>query len=103
MHKFTKLMLFVGLALSLISFIVMVVGYGFAFDQILEEDEEIDWDLEWSGPSPNSRDASNLDSGKFVYVLASTGDQIEVSLSGADENNYFIACESQDSCFSGVS
>ena len=52
MHKFTILMLVVGLVLTLISFIVMVVGYGFAFDQILEEDEnEIDWDLEWSGAS----------------------------------------------------
>jgi hypothetical protein len=105
MHKFTKLMLVVGIVLTLISFIVMVIGYGFAFDQILEEDdeEEIDLNLEWNGPSPNSWDASNLDSGKFVYIFASTGDQIEVSLSGADENNYFINCESQDSCFSGVS
>lgn len=104
MHKFTKWMLVLGIVLTLISFIVMVVGYGFAFEQILEEDEEeIDWNLEWSGPSPNSWDASNLDSGKFVYVFASVEDQVEVSLIGADENNYFIDCESQDSCFSGVS
>ena len=40
MHKFTKLMLVVGTVLTLISFIVMVIGYGFAFDQILEEDDE---------------------------------------------------------------
>ena len=70
-------MLVVGTVLTLISFIVMVIGYGFAFDQILEEDdEEIDLNLEWNGPSPNSWDASNLDSGKFVYIFASTGDQI---------------------------
>ena len=104
MHKFTKLMLVVGIVLTLISFIVMVIGYGFAFDQILEEEEEeIDLNLEWNGSSPNSWDASNLESGKFVYIFASTGGQIEVSLTGADENNYFINCESQDSCFSGFS
>ena len=45
MHKFTKLMLVVGIILTLISFIVMVIGYGFAFDQILEEDDEEEIDL----------------------------------------------------------
>ena len=57
MHKFTKWMLVLGIVLTLISFIVMVVGYGFAFEQILEEDfmeiEEEDAVLITANPNTN--------------------------------------------------
>ena len=103
MHGFPKTMLILGGIITLFSTIAVGVGYGSVFSSIDDQDDA-NLKLIWTGTAPTSWDASELESG-WVYIYSSTdyGDDVEVTLIGADANNFFVSCETQDSCGAGIS
>lgn len=103
MHKFSKGMLIFGGTLTLVSLIMMIIGYSTYIPELLDNSENGEnLQLILTGGAPASWDASDIDTSDDYFVYASYGDDLEVELIGADEYNYFIPCDSTNNCNLGI-